>query len=120
MKQLVAVIVMTSHLAACAAWRITETAPQQASELRITLADGKRVVLRDPVFVGDSVVGFAVRGQGERSPTRVRVSFLASDVRRIERSGVSAGRTALALIGLGAAIALVVAVKNIQTTDPNH
>lgn len=119
-KRLIATLIMTSHLAACVSWQIQESAPQKASELRITLADGKRQVLRNAALVGDSIVGFAVRGQGDRLAPRERVAIPATDVRRIEQSRLSTGRTALAVSGLGVAIGLVVAVKNIQTTDPNH
>jgi hypothetical protein len=118
-KRLIAAVVMTSYLAACSAWRAQEAAPKQAVLARITLADGRRLLLRDPQVIGDSLVGFVAQGPGNPYG-RVRVAFLATDVRRIEGRKVDAGKTALALIALGAAIALGVALSNIQTTDPNH
>src|SRR2546425_2716854 len=119
MRRPIAAIIMTSYFAACASWRVQEAAPQKAAELRITLADGKRLLLRDPQVRGDSLVGFAVQGQGSPSE-RVRVAFLAADLQRIEARKLDAGKSALALIGLGVLIGLVVAVSNIQTTDPYH
>ena len=75
--------------------------------------------LRDAQVVGDSLVGFAVQQTGSPSE-RVRVAVLAADVQRIEGRQVDASRIALAVIGLGVVIGLVVALSNIQTTDPNH
>lgn len=120
MKRLIVAIIMTSYLAACTAWRVQEAAPQKAAALRITLADGRRLLLRDPQVIGDSLVGFALQGQVSRPSGRVRVAFLAADLQRIEGRKLDGSRTALALISLGAVIGLVVAVGNIQTTDPNH
>ena len=119
MKRLIATIMMTSYLAACTTWRVQEAAPQKASALRLTLADGRRLVLRDAHVVGDSLVGFAAQ-ERDRPSERVRVAFLAADVQRMEGSKLDASKTALAVIGLGVVIGLVVAVGNIQTTDPNH
>ncbi len=51
---------------------------------------------------------------------RVRVAFLATELQLVEGKQLDASKTALAVIGLGAVIGLVVALSNIQTTDPNH
>ena len=119
MKRFIAMIIMTSYLAACTAWRVQEVVPEKAAQLRITMADGGRLLLRDPRVMGDSLVGFVV--QGPVSPSeRVRVAFLAADLQRIEGRKVDASKTTLAVIGLGVVIGLVVALGNIQTTDPNH
>ena len=119
MKRFIAAIIMTSYLAACTAWRVQDAVPQKAAELRITLADGKRLLLRDPRVMGDSLVGFAVQGQVSPSE-RVRVAFLTTELQLVEGKQLDASKTALAVIGLGAVIGLVVALSNIQTTDPNH
>jgi hypothetical protein len=118
-KRLIAAFMMTSQLAACSTWRIQESAPERASELRVTLTDGRRLVLRDAELAGDSLVGFARQGEGSLA-TRTRVAFPASDVRQMERNSLSTGRTALALIGVGVVIGLVLAARNLQTTDPNQ
>ena len=118
-KRPIAAIIMTSCLAACTSWRVQEAAPQKAAELRITLADGRRLSLRDALVKGDSLVGFAVQGQGSPSE-RVRVAFRTADLRQLEGRKLDGGKTGLAVIGLGAVIGLVVALRNIQTTDPNH
>ena len=119
MKRFIAAIIVTSYLAACTAWRVGEAAPQKAAELRITLADGKRLPLRDPRVIGDSLVGFTVQGQVSPSE-RVRVAFLTTELQLVEGKQLDASKTALAVIGLGAVVGLVVALSNIQTTDPNH
>ena len=119
MRCLVTALITTSYLTACTGWRVQEAVPQHAAELRITLADGHRLSLRKPQVIGDSLVGFATQEHGSPSE-RVRVAFLAADVQRVEGRKLDAGKTALALIGLGAVIGLVVAAKNVQTTDPNH
>src|SRR2546428_266666 len=119
MRRPIAAIIMTSYFAACASWRVPEGAPHKAPQLSITLADRKTVLLRAPPARGGGLVGFAVQGQGSPAE-RVRVAFLAADLQRIEARKLDAGKSALALIGLGVLIGLVVAVSNIQTTDPYH
>lgn len=117
--RLIAAIIMLHYVAACTAWRVQEAAPQDASELRVTLADGRRLLLRDAQMMGDSLVGFAVQRPVNPS-ARVRLAFPTADLQRIEVSRLDAGKTSLAVITLGAMVALVIALGNIQTTDPNH
>ena len=114
-----AAIIMASYWAGCTSWRVKEAAPQRAAELRITLADGRRLLLHDPQVQGDSLVGFTVQEQGSASE-RVRVAFLTADLHRIEGRKLDGTKTGLAVIGLGAVVALVLALRNFQTTDPNH
>ena len=64
-------------------------------------------------------MGFVVQGS-VAPPQRVRVALLTADLQRIEDRKLDATKTVLGVIGLGVVIGLVVAVRNIQTTDPNH
>jgi hypothetical protein len=84
-------------LAACVSWQTQEGSPQQVladeqpDSLRVTLYDGSRVVLGEPVVSGDSLTGSA-DGQQRSIPL--------SQVRELDIRGVSAGKTALAAVGL--------------------
>ena len=85
--------------AGCAAWRrdgrLSANPARAAGQpaVRVTRADGGRVVLRRPAVAGDSLADGA-------SEARVALA----DVRRVERPGVSAGRTAALLVGVAAAV----------------
>ena len=110
---------MSSYLVACTSWRIQQVAPSNAAQLRITIADGRRLVVRDPQVIGDSLIGFtAPQSLSPVPPTRIAVRI--GDVQRLERRTVDPAKTSLAVLGLGALIGLVVALSNLQTTDPYH
>ncbi len=58
---------------------------------------------------------YRLAGQGGST-----VAFLTTELQLVEGKQLDASKTALAVIGLGAVVGLVVALSNIQTTDPNH
>ena len=68
---------------------------------------------------GDHHDELTVQGPGSASE-RVRVAFLIADLPRIEGRKLDGSKTGLAVIGLGAVVGLVLALRNIQTTEPNH
>jgi hypothetical protein len=119
MRRLVAAITMMSYLAACTSWQVTQAVPERAMHLRITQVDGTRMLLYDSRQIGDSVVGFAQSDSGSPSE-RLRVALPYADLRKIERKQPNAGKTILAVVGLGAVIGLIVVATTVSTTDPNH
>ena len=119
MRRLTAAITMMSYLAACSSWQVTQAAPERAMDLRITQADGTRMLLYDSRLIGDSVVGFAGSHSGSPSE-RPRIALPNVELQQIESKKLNAGKTILAVIGLGAVIGFIVAANNFRTTDPNH
>jgi hypothetical protein len=91
---------------ACTAWHVEEgISPQQLiatkkpAVVRVTLADRSQLVLHEPtIAAGDTLVGII---NGAHS------SVAASDVRQIAVRAVSSGKTAGAVLGVGALAALV-------------
>jgi hypothetical protein len=99
---------------ACKTWQVQPGTPTNALQwamadstriVRLTLRSGATVELYEPGLVGDSIVGLG-------NPRRERVAFAVADVRSVARRDVSAGRTALAIVGvaLGTAAAFFIAV----------
>ena len=121
MKRLVAAILMTSYLGACVSWQVEEATPEKAAELRVTLADGRQLVLQDARVIGDSLVGFAPRSTISPYPggvpagssgERVRLAFLWRDVKPVEEKKLNTGKTVVAIVGVGALVLLIVAIRN--------
>ncbi len=86
-------ITLVSFMSACHKWSTVQPgqpfAEEGAEELRITRTDGQRVVLKESVVVGDSVVGL-VNGDS--------ASFALSDMDKIQvRKGDWVGTTLLVL-----------------------
>lgn len=108
-------------LAGCYRWSAPQPAPQSALEThsaqaRLTLTDGRQLVLNHPRVGGDDLLGDSLVVKGVngsrfevvRVPTRVAIPL--TDVRSVSRRQFSPGRTALfavatvyALVGMNAA-----------------
>jgi hypothetical protein len=63
LRRLIACILLPTYLGACVTWKTQEASPQQVladeqpDKMRVTLADGSRVVLLEPVVSGDTLTG---------------------------------------------------------------
>ncbi len=72
-RRLIACILLPCYLVACSSWKTQEASPQQVLEdeqpnkVRVTLADGSRVVLKEPVVSGDTLTG-SVDGEQRSIP----------------------------------------------------
>ena len=117
MKRFLTVLTMLSYLAACTSWQVRPTAPQEAANLRITLADGTRMLLHDSQPIGDSIVGYTT--EGSDGPGLHRVAVPMAELQQIEQKRSDTGKTLL-VVGLAAIVGLIVAAGSLQTTDPNH
>jgi hypothetical protein len=115
-------------LTGCAAWKKQQTPPQSPFTgpshphlIRVTLAGGKRLELKNPSIRGDSLVG-SMPSNGRwpgpwDDPEWVETGLPLADVRLVELRKVDAGRTLLfAAAGIGATVAIVAITSS--TTPP--
>jgi len=113
MRRLIACLLLPCQLAACTSWKAQEPAPeqvlanQQPDKLRVTLTDGSRFVLDQPVVLNDTLSGIS---KGE--PVRIPLA----DVSRLELRDSDTAKTiggAVAALGLGILIAAAAASDSI-------
>jgi len=89
--------------AGCATWQIEPVAPEslfaegETGALRVTRADGSRVIVEHPVLRADTLFGI-VHGTEGRD-----IRIPVTDVRQLETGGFNAGRTFLLFLAAGAA-----------------
>jgi hypothetical protein len=85
-RRLIACILLPTYLTACVTWQAQETSPEQLlaeeqpDKVLVKLADGSKLVLEQPVIVGDSLVGLE---QGEERSIPL-TSALAFEVRKTD------------------------------------
>ena len=123
-------------LSACTAWHTQRVTPEvllqqsQPYRIRVRRTDGSRVVLVDPAIRGDSVVGRWHRYDPLPGPTRpgmptsTRVEVPAgvplAEVREVQTHGLSVGRTALLVTGVGLVIYVAVVAAEVSVLDAAH
>ena len=94
-------LIMTVSGAACQSWHTERLAPdavlatRQPAQLRVTRADGSRIVIEQPALVNDTLVG---SGRGHHRGEEQRVAL--ADVRKVATRRFDAGET----IGLAAVV----------------
>ena len=104
--------------AACRTWQPVGVPDARGSEtqgrnVRVILADGSRVAMRDVVTQGDSIVGYS------DTPERQRIAIARSNVRQLEARKIEGDRTAALVVGIGlgalalAAVAVIIALASI-------
>jgi hypothetical protein len=102
----VALAVLTTVVGSCVGWSREQAAPaatvhaHAGSAMRLTLVDGRQVVLRDARLDGDSVRGRHETGRGYRAVAMADVT--AVDIGRINATmtALAAGLTAIAVISI--------------------
>lgn len=113
-------VVMTLLGTACQAWHTEDATPQvvlatrQPTKLRVTRTDGQQLVLHQPVFRADTLVGIA-DPQDQHPEMRIALT----DVRQVATRGFSPGRT----IGLGVGVVtvgLILVAAGACGTDGGH
>ncbi len=91
--------------AACHSWHTERVTPEavlathQPAKLRVTCTDGSRIVLKQPLLRGDTLVGI---GQRPREQRDMRIAL--SNVQQVATRRLSLGRT-VGLVGLGVVVA---------------
>ena len=100
-------------LQGCTSWRHRPLTPpafgagKPPGEVRVTLASGRRILLRSPAFSGDSLIGIEsplVAG----SVSARRVALPLAEVLDVEAIQANRGRTTLLAVGVGIAALIVV------------
>jgi hypothetical protein len=97
-----------------------EVLAKNPGDIRVTLADGKRIALRKPHLEGDSLVGTRIiLSAAERHDPDViamgpRVAVALANVKSMEVSRFNAGATLLATAGFAALVVAVAAAISLQ------
>lgn len=114
--RLTTLVLMGTFFQACMSWRAQPvhpgrfSAPDRPTVVRVTLANGAKVVLHYPVIRGDSLIG-------SRSPGGATV--LLADISRVEVQRFDAGKTALLAVGIGATVAIIGAAIAADGSEPS-
>ncbi len=109
------VLILYLSCTACTSWRPDSLTPQAVVQghpvsLRVTRTDSSQVILNNPQLQGDTIVGVGEKKAQVRVPLD---SVLLTDTRRGD-----AGKSVLAVLGIGAALfAVVVGVYAIQCSQ---
>jgi len=105
--------VLSLTMPGCTAWKIKQTPPaellaaKRQTEVRVTLADKKRIVITNPRIAGDSLVSSGVPASSADHGKPSRAAIALSDIRSVEVREFSSGRTVLLIVGLGLTIAAI-------------
>jgi len=101
-------LLLTTFLNACMVWRVRPVEQQSVTgQVRVTLG-GQIVTLERPSIAGDSLIGDR-DGQ--------RVAFPVSEIRELEVRELNAGKTMLAIVGIGITALLIGAAID-RANDP--
>jgi hypothetical protein len=100
---------------ACMSWKTQPVSPDRAlakhpNQVRITRADGSKLVLLRPTIVADSLVGEPPGDSAKRIAQRVAIPL--SDVQSVAVQQVSAGKTILLIAGVGVTALAVIAAAD--------
>jgi hypothetical protein len=110
LRSLAASLAVLIAVQGCYSWRVEVLQPQQAAEhgrpMRLTFKDGKRRVLWDARFAGDSVIGFGGWISDYSGLHRRRQALATQDVERAETRYLNEGQTAFAAVVLSAVTVL--------------
>ena len=118
-----ACVLLLAFASSCMTWRSQSGDTQsiieakQPTRIRVYRSDGSRVVLENPTIVEDSLVGMSTERQ--RSATfHIRVAIPLHEIATVETREIDGGRTAGAVLGVGALVALIVAAAVAASNRP--
>ena len=113
-----ACVLLLAFASSCTTWRSQSGDTQsiieakQLTRIRVNRTDGSRVVLENPTIVGDSLVGMTTDRQRSGS-IQYRLAVPLDQIGAVETEEIDGGRTALAtalaVLGAGALVAVIVA-----------
>jgi hypothetical protein len=106
---------MLGQLAACATWKVQESAPEQViaeqspGSVNVTKTDGGRLTVWDPRVVGDSLVGFTepegfVQAAGKPRPDKVPVSVHLGEIEHLAVLKTNSAVFAVGIVIIGAVL----------------
>ncbi len=107
-----ACVLLLAFASSCTTWRSqsgdTQSIIRAEQRIRVNRTDGSRVVLENPTIVGDSLVGMTTDRQTSGS-IQYRLAVPLDQIGAVETEEIDGGRTALAVLGAGALVAVIVA-----------
>jgi len=95
-RRIIACILLPCYLVACSSWKTQEASPQQVladeqpDKVQVTLADGSKIVLEEPVVSGDTLSGL-----DDGTPVHIPLA----DVSSIAVKGTNVVKTGLLVFG---------------------
>ena len=116
----VALVAAAALLHGCTVWRAEPLLPStfgagaQRGLVRVTLPDGNRLSLRNPVILGDSLIGQPADGKDPNG----RVAVALADVRMTEVSHIDGNKTVSVVFGVGAMVLLIAALASSDPPPP--
>lgn len=109
-------------LPGCSSWRSAPLIPasitgsEAPTRVRLTLMDGRQIILRSPYISGDSLIG-SQQPETARSPMYGwRAAFPLDQIAELSLEQFDAGKTALLVVGIGVTVILVAAL--LYNSDP--
>lgn len=135
LARLLLVAAIAAACGGCATWKADSTDPEVLlkrpdgpRELRLTLADGSVVEVRNPAVRGDSLIGATKVGTPDRwdrrgphpsDPGDPELRVALADIRRVEVMKTDKLRTAVAIAaGVGATVLIVAAITSDKKVSP--
>jgi len=107
----ISVLCVSVAMAACQSWHTERHDPvalfsvHHSTAVRLTRADGSRLVLRHPALYGDTLVGSYLAGSQD-----IEARIALADIRTVETHGFSGARTVV-LAGVTAAVVVAASVR---------
>ncbi len=123
LKRLIASVVLAAYLPACTSWKTQPVSPEhtiatkQPSRVRVTRADGSKIILIRPQVAGDSLAG-DLPGSGRPGQPNSRLAVPLSDVREVAVERVDGVKTGALIVGLGLTAVLVAAALSEDDSPP--
>jgi len=122
MKRFIAILTLGAFLQACMRWGTKPLEPTQfdgttpGRQVRVTLADGGILAVRNPLISGDSLVWLRPAADepaaGDAPPREQRQGIPLARIKRVEVREVDGARTAVAVVATVGLAALIVAAVN--------
>jgi hypothetical protein len=116
-QRLSTLAVLGCQLVGCTSWQMQKVSPEVAIngtkvyQVRLTRPDSSELVLLRPRIVGDSLIGESPNSSDPKG-TPERVAFPLSDIQSVAVRRPDATRTTLLMVGVGAAVAGVIAATS--------
>jgi len=122
MKRFIAILTLGAFLQACMRWGTKPLEPTRfdgttpGRQVRVTLADGGILAVRNPLISGDSLVWLRPAADepaaGDAPPREQRQGIPLAQIRSVEVREVDAAKTTLLVVGTVGLVALLVAAAS--------
>jgi hypothetical protein len=119
-RPVVSVLLLAAYLPACMSYQATAqpiselaTQPKPAEQVRATLVDGSRVVLKSPVVINDTLRGF----RPDRNTDLTVIAIPLDQVKQVEVREMDGTKTMFMVVGAVGATALLFAAMSNAMDD---